>query len=195
MIVVVSNTDRNIFMWFHMISSPYKEAHLMITVREESFEMTVKIRKQSLDMPLGPCLPICHWQTLTLMATVTGNYGLFSHLLCCMYLTLNFQIVTIFYQRNTNSVPWVSCKLMADFVWLCLDQVRSSPHANIISPSVFQLAQHYLLLSEDKDTELNSRLAVNWLIKAAKQGRKGASRALQRCWIQRKGTFTKNNKL
>ncbi|KAK5926616.1 hypothetical protein CgunFtcFv8_022173 [Champsocephalus gunnari] len=55
-----------------------------------------------------------------------------------------------------------------------------------------RLAQHYLLLSEDKDTELNSRLAVNWLIKAAKQGRKGASRALQRCWIQRKGITPEN---
>ncbi|KAK5866052.1 hypothetical protein PBY51_020272 [Eleginops maclovinus] len=55
-----------------------------------------------------------------------------------------------------------------------------------------RLAQHYLLLSEDKDTELNSRLAVNWLIKAAKQGRKGAARALQRCWIQRKGITPEN---
>ncbi|KAF3852164.1 hypothetical protein F7725_005519 [Dissostichus mawsoni] len=55
-----------------------------------------------------------------------------------------------------------------------------------------RLAQHYLLLSEDKDTELNSRLAVNWLIQAAKQGRKGASRALQHCWIQRKGITPEN---
>ncbi|KAK1885681.1 Wolframin [Dissostichus eleginoides] len=55
-----------------------------------------------------------------------------------------------------------------------------------------RLAQHYLLLSEDKDTELNNRLAVNWLIQAAKQGRKGASRALQHCWIQRKGITPEN---
>lgn len=53
--------------------------------------------------------------------------------------------------------------------------------------SVFQLAQHYLILAEEKDTELNNRLAVNWLINAAKQGRKGAARLLQRCWIQKKG--------
>uniref|UniRef100_UPI0037E870E0 wolframin n=1 Tax=Semicossyphus pulcher TaxID=241346 RepID=UPI0037E870E0 len=55
-----------------------------------------------------------------------------------------------------------------------------------------RLGQHYLILAEEKDTELNNRLAVNWLIKAAKQGRKGAARALQRCWIQRKGITPEN---
>ena len=54
--------------------------------------------------------------------------------------------------------------------------------------SVFQLGQHFLILAEENETELNNRLAVNWLIKAAKQGRKGAARILQRCWIQRKGS-------
>lgn len=54
---------------------------------------------------------------------------------------------------------------------------------------MFQLGQHYLGLANEKDAELNNRLAVNWLIKAAKQGRKGAARALQRCWIQKKGTL------
>ncbi|KAM7009202.1 wolframin isoform 2-T2 [Tautogolabrus adspersus] len=55
-----------------------------------------------------------------------------------------------------------------------------------------RLGQHYLLLAEEKDTEQNNQLAVNWLIKAAKQGRKGAARALQRCWIQRKGITPEN---
>ncbi|XP_037620849.1 wolframin isoform X1 [Sebastes umbrosus] len=55
-----------------------------------------------------------------------------------------------------------------------------------------RLGQHYLILAEEKDTELNNRLAVNWLVKAAKQGRKGAARALQRCWIQRKGITPEN---
>lgn len=50
-----------------------------------------------------------------------------------------------------------------------------------------QLAEHYLILAEETDAELNSRLAVDWLIKAAKQGRKGAARLLQRCWTQEKG--------
>ncbi|XP_070684426.1 wolframin [Pempheris klunzingeri] len=54
------------------------------------------------------------------------------------------------------------------------------------------LGQHYLILAEEKDTELNNHLAVNWLIKAAKQGRKGAARVLQRCWIQRKGITPEN---
>ncbi|GLD66415.1 wolframin-like protein [Lates japonicus] len=50
-----------------------------------------------------------------------------------------------------------------------------------------RLGQHYLILAEQKDAEVNNHLAVNWLIKAAKQGRKGAARAPQRCWIQKKG--------
>lgn len=54
--------------------------------------------------------------------------------------------------------------------------------------SVFQLGQHYLILAEEQDTELNNRQAVNWLIKAAKQGRKSAARLLQRCWIKKKGS-------
>uniref|UniRef100_A0A3Q3E8J4 Wolfram syndrome 1a (wolframin) n=1 Tax=Labrus bergylta TaxID=56723 RepID=A0A3Q3E8J4_9LABR len=57
---------------------------------------------------------------------------------------------------------------------------------------VFQLGQHYLLLAEEKDTEQNNQLAVDWLLKAAKQGRKAAARALQRCWIQRKGMTPEN---
>ncbi|XP_029289638.1 wolframin isoform X2 [Cottoperca gobio] len=55
-----------------------------------------------------------------------------------------------------------------------------------------RLGQHYLILAEEIDSERNNRLAVNWLIKAAKQGRKGAARALQRCWIQRKGITPEN---
>ncbi|XP_070843775.1 wolframin [Chaetodon trifascialis] len=55
-----------------------------------------------------------------------------------------------------------------------------------------RLAQHYLMLAEEKDTELNNCLAVNWLIKAAKQGRKRAARLLQRCWIQKKGITPEN---
>ncbi|XP_018551064.1 LOW QUALITY PROTEIN: wolframin [Lates calcarifer] len=55
-----------------------------------------------------------------------------------------------------------------------------------------RLGQHYLILAEEKDAEVNNHLAVNWLIKAAKQGRKGAARALQRCWIQKKGITPEN---
>uniref|UniRef100_A0A8C7HHY7 Wolframin ER transmembrane glycoprotein n=1 Tax=Oncorhynchus kisutch TaxID=8019 RepID=A0A8C7HHY7_ONCKI len=46
---------------------------------------------------------------------------------------------------------------------------------------------YYLGLAEEKEAELNNRLAVDWLVQAAKQGRKSAARLLQRCWIQRKG--------
>ncbi|KAF3687618.1 Wolframin [Channa argus] len=55
-----------------------------------------------------------------------------------------------------------------------------------------QLGQHYLILAQEKDTELNNHLAVDWLIKAAKQGRKKAAKLLQRCWIQRKGICPEN---
>ncbi|XP_008415240.2 wolframin isoform X2 [Poecilia reticulata] len=55
-----------------------------------------------------------------------------------------------------------------------------------------QLGQHFLMLAEDKDPDLNNRLAVNWLIKAAKQGRMSAARLLQRCWIQKKGVTPEN---
>ncbi|XP_012720893.2 wolframin isoform X2 [Fundulus heteroclitus] len=55
-----------------------------------------------------------------------------------------------------------------------------------------KLAQHFLILAKEKDSDLNNRLAVNWLIKAAKQGRKSAARLLQRCWIQKKGITLEN---
>ncbi|XP_015231719.1 PREDICTED: wolframin-like isoform X3 [Cyprinodon variegatus] len=55
-----------------------------------------------------------------------------------------------------------------------------------------QLGQHFLILAEEKDPDLNNHLAVNWLIKAAKQGRKSAARLLQRCWIQKKGITPEN---
>ncbi|XP_035803022.2 wolframin [Amphiprion ocellaris] len=55
-----------------------------------------------------------------------------------------------------------------------------------------RLGQHYLIVAEEKDAESNNCLAVNWLIKAAKQGRKGAARLLQRCWIQKKGITLEN---
>ncbi|XP_024145113.1 wolframin [Oryzias melastigma] len=54
------------------------------------------------------------------------------------------------------------------------------------------LGQHYLILAEEKDTEVNNRQAVNWLIKAAKQGRKGAARLLRRCWVKKKGITPEN---
>ncbi|KAF7665161.1 hypothetical protein LDENG_00152390 [Lucifuga dentata] len=55
-----------------------------------------------------------------------------------------------------------------------------------------RLGQHYLILAEEKDTEVNNKLAVHWLIQAAKQGRNSAARTLQRCWIQKKGITPEN---
>ncbi|XP_030643749.1 wolframin [Chanos chanos] len=54
------------------------------------------------------------------------------------------------------------------------------------------LGKYYLKLAEEREAETNSRLAVDWLVKAAKQGRRDASRLLQRCWIQKKGITPEN---
>uniref|UniRef100_A0A3Q3WNK1 Uncharacterized protein n=1 Tax=Mola mola TaxID=94237 RepID=A0A3Q3WNK1_MOLML len=55
---------------------------------------------------------------------------------------------------------------------LSVDQVKERAKANDARAQT-RLGQHYLILAEEKDAELNNPLAVDWLIKAAKQGRKG----------------------
>uniref|UniRef100_A0A3B3VWF6 Wolframin ER transmembrane glycoprotein n=1 Tax=Poecilia latipinna TaxID=48699 RepID=A0A3B3VWF6_9TELE len=67
--------------------------------------------------------------------------------------------------------------------------ITEKPHPGSSNTS---LGQHFLMLAEEKDPDLNNRLAVNWLIKAAKQGRMSAARLLQRCWIQKKGVTPEN---
>ncbi|XP_034714004.1 wolframin isoform X2 [Etheostoma cragini] len=74
---------------------------------------------------------------------------------------------------------------------LSLEQIEEKAKAGDARAQT-RLGQHYLILAEEKDTELNNRLAVNWLIKAAKQGRKGAARALQHCWMKKKGITPEN---
>ncbi|XP_075946833.1 wolframin [Anarhichas minor] len=74
---------------------------------------------------------------------------------------------------------------------LTLEQIEEKAKAGDARAQT-RLGQHHLSLAKEKDTELNNRLAVNWLIKAAKQGRKGAASALQRCWIQKKGITPEN---
>ncbi|KAL7841016.1 hypothetical protein SRHO_G00247070 [Serrasalmus rhombeus] len=49
------------------------------------------------------------------------------------------------------------------------------------------LGKHYLKLALESDADVNNRQAVEWLLRAAKQGRRDAARLLQRCWIQKKG--------
>uniref|UniRef100_A0A674APL3 Wolframin ER transmembrane glycoprotein n=1 Tax=Salmo trutta TaxID=8032 RepID=A0A674APL3_SALTR len=66
------------------------------------------------------------------------------------------------------------------------------PHCDSVSHTHIQLGRYYLGLAEEKEAELNNRLAVDWLVQAAKQGRKSAARLLQRCWIQRKGISEDN---
>uniref|UniRef100_A0A3P8U272 Wolframin ER transmembrane glycoprotein n=1 Tax=Amphiprion percula TaxID=161767 RepID=A0A3P8U272_AMPPE len=70
-------------------------------------------------------------------------------------------------------------------------QIPKTPSFSKLKSASF-LGQHYLIVAEEKDAESNNCLAVNWLIKAAKQGRKGAARLLQRCWIQKKGITLEN---
>ncbi|XP_077936139.1 wolframin [Gasterosteus aculeatus] len=74
---------------------------------------------------------------------------------------------------------------------LTLEQIEEKATAGDARAQT-RLGQHYLSLAKEKDAELNDRLAVTWLVKAAKQGRKGAASALQRCWIQKKGITAEN---
>ncbi|XP_030268210.1 wolframin [Sparus aurata] len=74
---------------------------------------------------------------------------------------------------------------------LSVDQIKEKAEAGDARAQT-RLGQHFLILAEENETELNNHLAVNWLIKAAKQGRKGAARILQRCWIQKKGITPEN---
>ncbi|XP_076869219.1 wolframin isoform X3 [Brachyhypopomus gauderio] len=50
------------------------------------------------------------------------------------------------------------------------------------------LGKHYL----KADTDANNLQAVEWLLRAARQGRRDAGRLLQRCWVQRKGITAEN---
>ncbi|XP_077574234.1 wolframin [Stigmatopora nigra] len=74
---------------------------------------------------------------------------------------------------------------------LSKDQIEEKANAGDARAQT-RLGQHYLILAEEENGELNNRMAVNWLIKAAKQGRKSAARALQRCWIQKIGITVEN---
>lgn len=55
-----------------------------------------------------------------------------------------------------------------------------------------RLGKYYLELAEEKDTETNYCTAVEWFLKAAKQGRRDAAKLLQKCWIQNKGITPEN---
>ncbi|XP_051993919.1 wolframin-like isoform X2 [Xyrauchen texanus] len=55
-----------------------------------------------------------------------------------------------------------------------------------------RLGKYYLKLGAEKDTEVNDHTAVEWLMKAAKQGRMDAAKLLQKCWIQKKGITPEN---
>ncbi|KAG7458444.1 hypothetical protein MATL_G00220310 [Megalops atlanticus] len=56
------------------------------------------------------------------------------------------------------------------------------------------LGRHYLRLAEQQEEELNSSRAVDWLLQAARQGRKDAAKLLQRCLTHRaKAGITSEN--
>uniref|UniRef100_A0A9L0ITA2 Wolframin ER transmembrane glycoprotein n=1 Tax=Equus asinus TaxID=9793 RepID=A0A9L0ITA2_EQUAS len=50
-----------------------------------------------------------------------------------------------------------------------------------------EVGRHYLQLAGDADEEVNNSTAVDWLILAAKQGRREAVKLLRRCLADRKG--------
>ncbi|XP_072528208.1 wolframin [Salminus brasiliensis] len=54
------------------------------------------------------------------------------------------------------------------------------------------LGKQFLKLALEEDADVNNRQAVEWLLRAAKQGRRDAARLLQRCWMQKKGITPEN---
>ncbi|XP_032110042.1 wolframin [Sapajus apella] len=57
-----------------------------------------------------------------------------------------------------------------------------------------EVGKHYLQLASNTDEELNSCTAVDWLILAAKQGRREAVKLLRRCLADRKGITSENER-
>ncbi|XP_074085911.1 wolframin isoform X2 [Macrotis lagotis] len=55
-----------------------------------------------------------------------------------------------------------------------------------------EVAKHYLKLAEEGDEELNNCSAVDWLILAAKQGRRESVKLLRRCLADRRGITSEN---
>lgn len=55
-----------------------------------------------------------------------------------------------------------------------------------------EMGKHYLKLAEEDDEELNNCSAVDWLILAAKQGRREAVKLLRRCLADRRGITSEN---
>ncbi|KAF6372731.1 wolframin ER transmembrane glycoprotein [Rhinolophus ferrumequinum] len=55
-----------------------------------------------------------------------------------------------------------------------------------------EVGKHYLQLASDRDEELNNCMAVDWLVLAAKQGRREAVKLLRRCLADRKGITFEN---
>ncbi|KAM6150889.1 wolframin isoform 2-T3 [Erethizon dorsatum] len=55
-----------------------------------------------------------------------------------------------------------------------------------------EVGKHYLRLADAADEELNSCTAVDWLLLAAKQGRREAVKLLRRCLADRKGITSEN---
>ncbi|XP_019408772.1 PREDICTED: wolframin [Crocodylus porosus] len=55
-----------------------------------------------------------------------------------------------------------------------------------------EVGKHFLKLAEEQDEELNNCSAVDWLILAAKQGRREAVKLLRRCLADRRGITFEN---
>ncbi|XP_072112382.1 wolframin [Mobula birostris] len=55
-----------------------------------------------------------------------------------------------------------------------------------------EVGKYYLKLADEEDEELNNCTAVEWLIQAAKQGRKEAVKILKTCLAERKGITLEN---
>ncbi|XP_027032037.1 wolframin isoform X1 [Tachysurus fulvidraco] len=54
------------------------------------------------------------------------------------------------------------------------------------------LGKYHLKLGEDCEADVNNQIAVDWLVRAAKQGRGDAAKLLQHCWTLKKGITQQN---
>lgn len=78
---------------------------------------------------------------------------------------------------------WLGCTVPAG----ALSSARRPQQAQLERLAGPQVGRHYLQLAGDADEEVNNSTAVDWLILAAKQGRREAVKLLRRCLADRKG--------
>ncbi|XP_023654115.2 wolframin isoform X2 [Paramormyrops kingsleyae] len=87
-----------------------------------------------------------------------------------------------------SSLPNTSTELEAE---LDYEELQTKAKAGDAEAQIC-LGRYYLKLAEEEDSTRNNERAVGWLVQAAKQGRRDATKILQSCLAQRKGITAEN---